>query len=155
MSNIYQFQLEISIFNFKWTREWENYDCYFYRMYAMESNLNKTSKCEFNYFLNDHPWPLFRYFLVFSNKQPNFYGKSMWKNVRCRDSNPRHRYGLELNWVSSRMRRANGWIRTQVIWCRKWPLCRNHLLLVIVTPLSTFPWLNADALIDVNKAEDI
>ena len=28
-----------------------------------------------------HPRPLFRLFSVFSNKQYNFYNKSMWKNV--------------------------------------------------------------------------
>ena len=28
------------------------------------------------------PQPLFRLFLVFSNKQYNFYNKSMWKNVQ-------------------------------------------------------------------------
>ena len=27
------------------------------------------------------PWPLFRLFSVFSNKQYNFYNKYMWKNV--------------------------------------------------------------------------
>ena len=38
--------------------------------------------------------PLFRLFLVFSNKQYNFYNKSMLKmscpsSIRCRDLNPR------------------------------------------------------------------
>ena len=27
------------------------------------------------------PWPLFRLFSALSNKQYNFYNKSMWKNV--------------------------------------------------------------------------
>ena len=28
------------------------------------------------------PQPLFCFFLIFSNKQYNFYNKSMWKNVQ-------------------------------------------------------------------------
>ena len=43
----------------------------------------------------DQRQPLFRLFFVFSNKQHNFYIKSMWKMSKCpsciqhRDSNPR------------------------------------------------------------------
>ena len=65
----------------------------YFRLFEIQITIFTTKTCE-DFFKNGQPRPLFRLFMVFSNKQYKFYNKSMWKmscpsSTWCRDSNSR------------------------------------------------------------------